>query len=101
YPTLGNAFIYPHEAVDKYGKDFSHHGVGSGPFRFVEYKEGQYCLLERNPKYWHHDADGNQLPYVDTLRISFIKDNKTEILTFKQGKLDHVYRIPNEFFKDI
>jgi oligopeptide transport system substrate-binding protein len=101
YSLLGNSFIYPHEAVEKYGKDFTHHGVGTGPFRFVEYKESQYCLLVRNEHYWGKDDDGNQLPYLDTVKFSFMKDNKTELLSFKQGKLDHVYRIPAEFFQDV
>ena len=101
YTTVGNAFIYAKEAVEKYGKDFSRHGVGTGPYQFVDYKEAQYCILKRNPHYWQHDAAGNQLPYLDTLKFTFIKDNKTELLNFKQNKLDHVYRIPNEFFTDV
>lgn len=100
YTTVGAAYIISKEAIDKYGKDFAHHGVGTGPFRFVDYKEGQYCLITRNPKYWGKDAAGNQLPFLDTIKFTFIKDNKTEVLNFKQGTLDHVYRIPNEFFQD-
>lgn len=101
YCMVGNAFIYPHEAVEKYGKDFTHHGVGTGPFRFVEYKEGRYCMLVRNEHYWGKDDAGNQLPYLDTVRFSFMQDDKAEFLEFKQGNLDHKYRIPNEFFADV
>jgi len=101
YTIVGPAYIIPKEAIDKYGADFAHHGVGTGPFKFVEYREGQYCLLVRNNKYWGRDDKGNQLPFLDTLKFSFIQDNKTEILNFKQGSLDHVYRIPNEFFNDV
>jgi oligopeptide transport system substrate-binding protein len=101
YCMVGNAFIYPHEAVEKYGKDFTHHGVGTGPFRFVEYKESRYCLLVRNEHYWGKDDAGNQLPYLDTVRFNFIQDDKAELLEFKAGNLDHKYRIPNEFFPDV
>jgi oligopeptide transport system substrate-binding protein len=101
YVMVGNAFIYPHEAVEKYGKDFTHHGVGTGPFRFADYKEGRYCMLVRNNHYWAKDEAGNQLPYLDTVRFGFIGDDKAELLEFKAGNLDHKYRIPNEFFPDV
>ena len=101
YPAVGFAFIYPHEAVEHYGRDFVFHPVGTGAFRFAEYKQAQHCVLVRNPRYWKHDEAGNQLPYLDTLNISFILDNKVELQQFMAGKLDHVYRIPNEFFHDV
>jgi peptide/nickel transport system substrate-binding protein len=101
YVAVSNAFIYAKEAVDKYGKDFTHHGVGTGPFRFDEYKEGRYCTLVRNKNYWDHDEAGNQLPYLDSLVFSFMQENKAEFLAFKAGKLDRQYRIPNEFFQQV
>lgn len=101
YVAVSNAFIVPKEGVDHYGKDFTHHGVGTGPFRFAEYKEGRHCILVRNPNYWGRDKHGNQLPYFDTIKYSFIQDNKSEILQFKSGGLDHVYRIPNEFYQQV
>src|ERR1051325_1118315 len=69
YPAVGFAFIYPHEAVEKYGRDFVFHPVGTGAFRFVDYKQAQHCTLVRNPHYWKHDSAGNQLPYLDTVII--------------------------------
>ncbi len=101
YVAVSNAFIYAKEAVEKYGKDFTHHGVGTGPFRFVDYKEARYCILVRNPHYWDVDEVGNQLPYLDTLYFSFMQENKAEFLQFKSGKLDRQYRIPNEFFQQV
>ena len=101
YVALSNAFIYPHEAVEKYGKDFTHHGVGTGAFRFIDYKEGRFCLLVRNQHYWAKDEAGNQLPYLDTVQFTFKQDDKAELLEFKAGNLDHKYRIPNEFFPDV
>jgi peptide/nickel transport system substrate-binding protein len=101
YVAVSNAFIYPKEVVEKYGKDFAHHGVGTGPFRFVEYKEGRYCILVRNEKYWDKDEHGNALPFLDTLIFSFMQENKAEFLAFKSGQLDRQYRIPNEFFEQV
>ena len=101
YPAVGYGFIYPHEAVEKYGRDFVFHPVGTGAFHFAGYKQAQYCTLIRNERYWKHDSAGNQLPYLDTVQFTFILDNKVELEQFQANKLDHVYRIPSEFFQDM
>ncbi len=99
YPAVGFGFIYPHEAVEHYGRDFVFHPVGTGAFRFVKYKQAQYCTLVRNDRYWKFDSAGNRLPYLDTVQFTFIPDNKVELQEFEANKLDHVYRIPSEFFQ--
>jgi ABC-type transport system substrate-binding protein len=86
--TMPYAFVVPHEAVEKYGKDFREHPVGTGPFRFKLWDTGNVLLLHKDPGYWRRDAKGNELPYLDAVQISFIADRKTEFLTFLQGKLD-------------
>jgi peptide/nickel transport system substrate-binding protein len=86
--TMPYAFVVPHEAVEKYGKDFREHPVGTGPFRFKLWDTGNVLLLHKNPSYWRRDAKGQVLPYLDAVQISFIADRKTEFLTFLQGKLD-------------
>jgi ABC-type transport system substrate-binding protein len=86
--TMPYAFVVPHEAVEKYGKDFREHPVGTGPFQFKLWDTGNVLLLHRNPSYWRHDAQNRALPYLDVVQISFIADRKTEFLTFLQGKLD-------------
>jgi ABC-type transport system substrate-binding protein len=86
--TMPYAFVVPHEAVEKYGKDFREHPVGTGPFQFKLWDTGNVLLLHRNPTYWRHDAQNRPLPYLDVVQISFIADRKTEFLTFLQGKLD-------------
>jgi len=86
--TMPYAYVVPHEAVEKYGKDFREHPVGTGPFRFRVWDEGNVLLFARNPGYWRRDRAGRALPYLDAVAISFIADRKTEFLTFLQGKLD-------------
>ena len=82
------AYVVPHEAVEKYGKDFRAHPVGTGPFQLNAWDEGNVLLYKRNQGYWRRDAQGRPLPYLDAVAISFIADRKTEFLTFLQGKLD-------------
>jgi ABC-type transport system substrate-binding protein len=86
--TMPYAYVVPHEAVEKYGKDFREHPVGTGPFRFKLWDEGNVLLYERNPDYWRADRQGHKLPYLDAVAVSFLPDRKTEFLTFMQGKLD-------------
>ena len=86
--TMPYAYVVPHEAVEKYGKDFREHPVGTGPFRFKLWDEGNLLLYERNPGYWRRDEKGRPLPYLDAVAVSFLPDRKTEFLTFMQGKLD-------------
>ena len=86
--TMPYTYVVPREAVQHYGKDFREHPVGTGPFQFRLWDEGNVLLYKKNPHYWRCDARGRQLPYLDAVAISFIADRKTEFLTFMQGKLD-------------
>lgn len=98
YLAMNFTGIHPREAVEYYGKDFFQHPVGTGPFRFVRWEPDRECILARNPKYWKRDSSGNQLPYLDGIRFSFIKDDKVQFLELLEGNLEECYRIPSEFF---
>src|SRR5207253_103961 len=56
-PFLANLAMFPvsivsPEAVRKWGPEFYRHPVGTGPFRFVEWSQGERVTLEGNPQYW-------------------------------------------------
>lgn len=59
--------------------------AGMGPFRLKEYKSGESVVLERNPWYWKHDSAGTQLPYLDSLRFTFVADENAQVLRFAGG----------------
>lgn len=99
YPALGFCYIYPHEAVDTYGENFFRNLVGTGPFVLDHWTPGRELAMRRNDHYWRHDEFGNQLPFLDGVRITFIKDEKIQLSEFTEGKLEESYRIPSEFFK--
>lgn len=94
-------WVFPKEAVEKYGVDMRAKCVGTGPFQVKSIKEGDAVILERNPNYWNVDEHGNQLPYLDAVKFSFIKEKKSELLEFKRGNLDMVFRLPIEMIPDI
>jgi oligopeptide transport system substrate-binding protein len=94
-------WLYPKEALDKYKDDMNITCVGTGPFHAKSIKRGEYAILERNDKYWASDAYGNQLPYLDVIHFTFIKDKKAELLKFRSKELDLVFKIPVEMIKSL
>ncbi|GAC1308538.1 MAG: ABC transporter substrate-binding protein [Mucilaginibacter sp.] len=93
--------IVPHEVVDFYGKDFRQHPVGTGPFKFKYWKEGEVMVLLKNEKYWEKDKDGTQLPHLDAIRATFIGDKQTAFMNFISKKLDFLNDIDGSYRDDI
>lgn len=93
--------IVPYEVVEKYGKDFRRHPVGTGPFKFVLWKEGQALILHKNENYWEKDAAGNTLPYIDAIKVSFFDNKATEFLQFRQGALSFINDIDPSFKDEV
>ena len=63
--------------------DMRQHPIGTGPFKFVEFKPNEHIKLTRNPDYWKPG-----LPYLDGIEFTVIKDPATAVLAFIAGKLD-------------
>ncbi|HTB99174.1 MAG TPA: ABC transporter substrate-binding protein [Ferruginibacter sp.] len=93
--------VVPKEAVDKYGNDFRSHPVGSGPFQFVVWEEGQALILKKNDHYFEHDSSGNALPYLDGIKVSFYDSKATEFLEFQQDRLDFINDIDPSFKDEV
>jgi peptide/nickel transport system substrate-binding protein len=64
-------------------KDMRQHPIGTGPFKFVEFKPNESIKLTRNPDYWKPGR-----PYLDGIEYTMIRNMSTAILTFVSGKLD-------------
>ena len=93
--------IVPKEAVDRYGADFRRHAVGTGPFQFVTWEEGQAMILKKNPNYFEVDESGKKLPYLDGVKVSFFDSKATEFLLFRQGKLEFINDIDASFKDEV
>src|SRR5216684_7822167 len=59
------------------------HPIGTGPFKFVEFKPNEYIKVARNPDYWKPG-----LPYLDGIETTIIADTSTRNLAFFAGKFD-------------
>jgi peptide/nickel transport system substrate-binding protein len=93
--------VLPKEAVDKYGNDFRRHPVGSGPFRFVAWEEGQALVFAKNENYFERDSAGTRLPYLDGIKITFYDSKATEFLLFRQKQLDFINDIDASFKDEV
>ena len=89
------------EAVEKYGTDFRRHPVGTGPFQFIDWEEGQALVLKKNASYFEKDSAGNRLPYVNGVKVSFFDSKATEFLLFRQKQLEFINDIESSFKDEI
>lgn len=55
--------------------------IGSGPFKFVEWRRGELVRLDRNENYWR---DGQ--PYLDRVVVRFIADSSTRTAVLEKGE---------------
>jgi len=74
------------------------HPIGTGPFKFVEFKPNETIKLIRNPDYWKPGR-----PYLDGIEYTIIPNRSTAILAFVAGKFDLTfpYEITVPLRKDI
>ncbi|MBL0068432.1 MAG: ABC transporter substrate-binding protein [Chitinophagaceae bacterium] len=93
--------IVAKEAVEKYGTDFRRHPVGTGPFQFVAWEEGQALVLKKNSTYFEKDKNGKGLPYLNGIRVSFYDSKATEFLLFRQKQLDFINDIEASFKDEV
>ena len=64
-------------------RDMRTHPIGTGPFKFVEYKANVGIKVARNPNYWKPG-----LPYLDGIEYTIIPNRSTAVLAFTAGKFD-------------
>jgi peptide/nickel transport system substrate-binding protein len=76
----------PTAAADGY--NFKTGGVGTGPFKFVEYIASERTVLERWDKYWQKDENGIQLPYLDKFTMVPIADAGQRVTALETGEID-------------
>jgi len=82
--------VVPREAVEYYGNEFRRNPVGTGPFQFKMWEENVKLVFTKNPLYFERDENGERLPYLEAVAITFLPDKQSEFLQFAQGKLDFI-----------
>ena len=67
-------------------KDMRTKPIGTGPFKFVEFKRGESIKFVRNPDYWKKGK-----PYLDAIEWKVIENRSTRILAFVAGEFDMTF----------
>jgi len=93
--------VVPKEIVEHYGKDFRSHPIGTGPFKFKYWKEGEILVLLKNEHYWEKDDKNNSLPYLDAVKATFITDKQSGFMSFLKKDLDFYYNVDGSYRDDI
>ena len=78
-------------ALTKYGKDIAANPVGTGPFKFVEWKQTDYLKVAKNENYWQKG-----LPKVDTILWRPVIDSNARAAVMQTGEAHFTYPLPYE-----
>ena len=70
--------------------DYNRKPLGTGPYRVVEWKTGEYILLEGVPNYWR----GTEFPKIKRLLFKFLPNTTTRINQLKSGEVQLVALVP-------
>jgi len=74
--------IYPCQVP---AREMRQHPIGTGPFKFVEFKPNEYIKLAKNPDYWKKGR-----PYLEGIEFTIMKETAPRDLAFFAGKFDAI-----------
>lgn len=118
--AMAQAGVVPREAVEKYGKEFSIHPVGSGPYKLKSF-DSNMAVLARNANFRKEklnlkaegysekahgytgikELDGKEYPFLDRLEIQFMPQVATRWSSFSKGNEIQFSSIPVEQFPNV
>jgi peptide/nickel transport system substrate-binding protein len=87
--SLTNSLIMPAKALKELGPaKLAERPIGTGPFKFVEWKRDERLVLERNPDYWQGPAD------VSRVTFRFIPEFSARMAALLSGEIDIMKDVP-------
>ena len=77
-------------AIQKLGSNLANApvGAGSGPFMFSQWVKGDHLTIVKNPHYWMKDAQGNTLPYLQSIRYIPITTESVRYSNLETGNIN-------------
>ncbi|MBI3637013.1 MAG: hypothetical protein HY216_12515 [Candidatus Rokubacteria bacterium] len=89
HASLTDALILPAKALRELGpQKLAERPIGTGPFKFVEWKRDEKLVLERNPDYWAGPAD------VSRVTFRFIPEFSARLAALLSGEIDIMKDVP-------
>jgi peptide/nickel transport system substrate-binding protein len=83
--------------ADDFNKNYNRNPMGSGPFRFGEWKTGRTVELLRDPNYWGNGKAGIDQVFLDRIRYRIINNPDAALVTLKSGGLDAMDLTPVQY----
>lgn len=98
YPIIA---IVPKEELEKQGGTFKH-PVGTGPFKFVEWKPDRHVILERFPHYKGQSSPrsgmcGERVAYVDKVKIVALPEESVAVMALLNKEIDILQYFPPKY----
>ncbi len=91
YLTL--AYIVPPKYLKEVGNEgFSKNPVGTGPYKYVEWRKSEHLILEAFPGYWKDSPKG--MPKIKTIVFRAIPETTTQIAELLSGGVDIIRNVP-------
>ena len=80
-----NLAIVNKKATEAAGEDFARNPVGTGPYKFVEWANGEKVVMERFDDYYRGPAA------IKDLTFKIIADKSTAAISLEKGEIDVLY----------
>lgn len=93
--ALYNGRILSPAAIEKYGADVGRHPVGTGPFTFVSWQEGQKITVEANDAYW------GAKPKVQRIEFLEVTNAATRVAMLQSGEADFIESLPAQLVDSV
>ncbi len=106
--TLANvgqmAAIMPKEVIDSASANGINEYIGTGPFKFVEWKQDQNIHLSKNKDYQSLDIESNGLAgkkdvFINDIYFHFVPDTTTQITGIQTGQYDLLLEAPYDNYE--
>jgi len=69
--------------------------IGTGPFMLQSFKPDEQVVV-RNPNYWRKDAQGRQLPYLDKITFTVVKEASQRAAAVRTGRGDAAFFVQGD-----
>lgn len=93
--VLNNAAVMPKEVVEAAGADGVKEYIGTGPFKFVEWRQDQYVHVAKFDEYKPVEApasglSGKKEAFLQNVYFDIVPDSATRFASFLAGTYDYV-----------
>src|SRR5690625_899715 len=98
--------IVPKEVIESASAEGIDEYIGTGPYKFNEWKQDQYIQLVKNDDYEPLDEEtsgwsGKKEALIDELYFHFVSDTSTRIAGLQTGEYDFGYDIPFDMYEQL